>query len=554
MTIYWIDNNRGKDSNAGTSRSQAWRNLSKLEGLSWKPGDEVMLADDSEWYLDKRVTLRDCNGTADRPIVFSRFSPSGDTSSSFPVLRARYQPAAKDWTFDPAVGAWYIAEPNGAPLADVQGFGVVLLGPEKRHGMFVRRFRDPNTALKKSMQWSVDPVRKRYYLNAPKDTNPSDFYGGVVLGIPADAQPALLFLRCGSHVHVRNLKFQECGNGVKVGLYTGATTDIAGFQMTSCVGYNIGSLISMGADYSPGRFEHVVSSAKIDGNRIERCATAGIRLVNTADIDVTNNIGDDATGRSWAIGFVYVDSDNDHPRTGGGRVLGNRFSRARHGTDYTESDNDFDGAAIYCEAGSRRVEVRGNVVTDCHTAFQDNGGRGPGNLWVSNIAYRCGRGIVITDADGIGTGALRFLNNVCVLTGGTTLMPSAAGLKGAIRVGAYFSGKRHDSCIIANNILFSMTPGAFGVQIDSKLKSTIENNIVSGFRIPLSDRSGVAVAMSETNSTTDPLFLDVNNPERGLRPDTPASKAGMSFDGLLDVTSMPYTEPINIGAWASISP
>lgn len=552
MTTYWIDGNRGNDGRSGTAATESWRSLEKLESVRWAPGDSVLLADDSEWYLDRRITLRTCNGTSDRPIVFDRFNPKSGSSISFPVLRSRYAPQAKNWLFDSGIGAWFLPDPSGAKVNDVQGTGVILLGPSKEHGTFVRRFRSPNTLLTAPGQWTMHQESGRYYLYAPRTTNPTDFYGGVLIGIPAEASPALMFLRCGSHVHVRNLKFQECGNGVTVGLYMGAKSDVDGFRMYNCAAYNVGTLTRLVADHKAGEFEFVHTNSVIEGNRIERCATAGIRLLNVADVSIHNNFGDEATGRSWAIGFVYVDSANDHPRTGGGTIHGNRFSRAAHATEFVGSDNPFDGAAIYCEAGSRGLVVHGNVVTDCHTAFQDNSGRSPGNTWSANTVDRCGRGIVISDADEIGTGSTRFLNNLCVLNGGDLTMAAAPGTRGQTRRAAYFGGNGNDRAIFANNIFFSRKPAQFGVQTKPTLETVLSNNIIYGFRVPYADLAGAKLALDSTNKLSDPEFVNTARPELGLRATSPAIAAGRRVDGVLDILGREFGEIPNIGPWAVV--
>lgn len=430
----------------------------------------------------------------------------------------------------------------------------MLLGPEKQHGVFVRKFRAPFTNLTLPGHWSVNPANRRYYLYAPANVNPTAYYDGVLLGPPAESFAALMFLRCGSYVQVRNIKFQECGHGVTVGRYTSTdpnfvSSDTVHFSMEGCVGYNVGSLVRLVADYVPGTFQHVILDARVAGNRIDRCATAGVRVLNAARVIVENNIGDDATGRSWSIGFVYLDVANGHPRAGSGQVIGNRFSRAAHGTEFSGSDNSFDGSAIYCEAGTRGVQVRGNIVTDCHTAFTDNGGNRAGNTWMANIVDRCDRGFLITDADQIDNGITRFLNNLFVLDGGATAMPAAPGVTGATRHGGYFTGTGVDSAVIANNIIHSRVPAGFGVVVNPALKPYVTNNILSGFRVPYGTTSGVPY-LNGSNRTDAPQFVNVDQPELGLQPGSNAQSSGVWINGLVDHVGRSYFNPPNIGPWA----
>jgi hypothetical protein len=554
MTIYWIDFNRGNDANSGTSLSQPWRNLYMLESVVWTAGDIVLLADDSEWYLHRRVLIRRCNGNSTAPIVFDRYSATGAASSSWPTLRMRYAPRPVDWTFDSSVGAWYLAEPNGARLIDVQGSGVMLLGPSNQHGVFVRRFSSPNTPLAGNTQWSVQPATNRYYLYAPRSIDPTTYYGGVLIGPSAEAQAALLFVRCGSNVRIRNLRFEECGTGVTVALYSytdpaAAPQDIVGFRMESCQAFNVGSMAYIAADYIPGSFEFVHQSPIFTGNTIERCATAGIRLWNTANPVIESNTGNKATGCSWPIGFVYIDSSNNHPRTGGGSISGNRFSRASHATEFYASDNIFDGAAIYCEAGSRNVEIRGNIIMYCHTAFQDNGGRSSGNTWIANILNGCGRAAVFTDADKIGTGTPRFLHNLCMLNGGDSVMPSVSGVTGALRYAINFTGVGSDRVVVANNIFFSRSSAAFGVLVDPALSSTVRNNLFSGIRLPYGTTEGTRL-LNGSNIETDPALVDIWKPELGITATSRANRGGVTFDGTRDFIGRSYGPTPHIGPWA----
>lgn len=48
-TTYYVDSQTGNDANSGTSPSAPWQSLAKVDAATFQPGDQILLADGSEW-------------------------------------------------------------------------------------------------------------------------------------------------------------------------------------------------------------------------------------------------------------------------------------------------------------------------------------------------------------------------------------------------------------------------------------------------------------------------------------------------------------------------
>jgi hypothetical protein len=509
MATYYIDFNRGSDAAAGTSQATAWKNLTKLQGLSWSPGDMVLLADDSTWDTPTRANITNCNGTANAPIIFDRYNPSGGASTSYPLIMGRYVPAPGDWTWDAARGAWYISEPLGitSGFATNQGQGVCLLGPKKIHATYIRAFFSPNTPFTADGQWSMDGTNYRYYLRCPSNANPTDYFGGVIFGRPINSYAPFLFNKCGSHVYMRNLRFEQCGVGVLMGIFnTGGAADVTGFRVENCQARDVGNLFRLQADFVLSSFEFVSVAPRFTDNKIEKCAAAAFHLNNVINPYFARNVGLEATCASWGLGYIYIDSSDTHPRTGGGVVEYNDFRNVGHGSqNFAPSDNTFDGAAIYLEAGSQGVHVRGNYVADCHTAMQDNSGRGE-QYWTGNVIDNCGRGFVISDQSTLANARSKFWGNTVICEGGADTMPG-----GSPRCAFYVDGVSGDQNDFQNNFIVAPQTYAFKINITSGI-ANIGNNWVTGATTPVASLGNVVQATPAGVRTDDPSpYFDVGS-------------------------------------------
>lgn len=516
MATYKIDANRGSDSNDGTTAP--WLTLAPLASVTWAAGDRVLFADDSDFNTSTRVLLAACTGTAAAPIVFDRYNPLGGESTSYPIFRGYYEFASGAWTWDAAKSAWYAAEPlsltSGFPTN--QGGGVMLLGASnEEHGVYIRAFSSPNTAFTVDGEWGVDTTNRRYYLKSPESTNPTAYFGRVRLGRPVNSYAPFVFNKCGSYVSMRNLKFQEAGCGVLIGLFnTGGASDITGFEMEGCRAYDVGNLLRFQADYTASTFEFVHRRSRFVRNNIERNAGAGFHVSNAADLYIAHNTGSGNTGRSWPIGYVYVDSSDAHAQTGGGIIECNDFSSAAHGSEWSGGDNAFDGCTIYLEAGSQNLIARRNIARDSLTGFQDNSGRGT-NLWESNLAIDCDRLIQLTDQSALGGGACNVYNNTGILRGGDDYIPAAAGKTEPLRTGIYLDGIAGDTANIKNNLLVSISGQSAGISLNTLLTTATDSNAFWGVTGQVKTLGGVARPDATNSITDDPMVTASGRPMPG---------------------------------------
>src|SRR5690554_3793725 len=65
-TVYYVSNS-GNDSNSGTTTDSSWKTLSKVNGFSFKPGDQVLFKKGDEWIGTITVSAAGTSGT---PVVY----------------------------------------------------------------------------------------------------------------------------------------------------------------------------------------------------------------------------------------------------------------------------------------------------------------------------------------------------------------------------------------------------------------------------------------------------------------------------------------------------
>lgn len=80
-TSYYVDSNNGNDSQSGTSASQAWKSLGKVNSMAFQPGDRILFKSGGSWngHLSPQGS-----GTAGSPIVVDRYD-----SGNKPVINGK---------------------------------------------------------------------------------------------------------------------------------------------------------------------------------------------------------------------------------------------------------------------------------------------------------------------------------------------------------------------------------------------------------------------------------------------------------------------------------
>lgn len=83
-TSYYVDANNGNDDNNGTSESSAWRSITKVNSVTFQPGDQILFKAGCSW--EGEILMPKGNGTANAPITISKY---GDESEENPHFDAK---------------------------------------------------------------------------------------------------------------------------------------------------------------------------------------------------------------------------------------------------------------------------------------------------------------------------------------------------------------------------------------------------------------------------------------------------------------------------------
>jgi hypothetical protein len=109
---YFVDSQNGSDQAAGTSETQAWRSLEKVNTVDLKPGDIVRFVRGGLW----RGSLKPKSGAVDAPITYTCYGADNLPKPRFYGSKSLNQPA--DWVqLDSHL--WRTTEPATDPLPGV---------------------------------------------------------------------------------------------------------------------------------------------------------------------------------------------------------------------------------------------------------------------------------------------------------------------------------------------------------------------------------------------------------------------------------------------------
>lgn len=83
---YYVDSSLGNDANSGTSSSAPWASLSKVNGSTFAPGDQILLVRGGTWNGQLHpCSATHCSGTSAQHIVISAY---GNAASALPRIDA----------------------------------------------------------------------------------------------------------------------------------------------------------------------------------------------------------------------------------------------------------------------------------------------------------------------------------------------------------------------------------------------------------------------------------------------------------------------------------
>lgn len=494
---YFIDINRGSDSNVGTSENAPFRTLASIASLaSLAPDTRIMLASDSIFDLaiaDRVVPPTSWTGTLSNPVIIGKYDPSSQAIRQKPTIRWNKMTARSDWTYDGAKNGWVYTHPT----AHINAQCLVRLG-----GTWAANCPDQtvNAAVASiDGRWNVGQSASsndRIILWAPADENPVDYYGGVLIS-PA-AIGAITLSSGRKAIVVEDIHFRETGCGVS--MYSGSNVE-ASFVARRCSGDICSGLIYASGDTSgvlkAWMLENEVSNFGSTGLQAYAVGGAGIAYLEIAG----NVLRDGGHGNSQAAIYLQV---RNSARDSIARVHHNDIGGYRWGT----RDKGVDGSAIYCETGCDGVQVYANVAHDMYCAYQDNSGRR--NYWTGNVAFNVRLGIRISDAQNNNQSDLRLINNT-FLVGSMNQQPTEWGSsQGATYPGVWMYKTSGGGLQVTakNNLIANVGNGravaAFGVA-DVAGTYALDGNWLYGFSYDKATASTDGSTASLTNKgTSDP--------------------------------------------------
>lgn len=518
--IFYIDANRGSDSNDGLSKSAAWASLSKITAQTDAgPGDHFLLADDSRWTLDydvgadqRVVPSTSWTGNRRHPVVIGKYSPSSQSVGNKPTVVFHHEVAANEWVYDASLNGWIWT----GPTAHLNQLILLRLGDTwvanaNDGGAAAVEGTSTGAVLSIDGRFNYVSGNTKFLLYAPAGTNPTTYYGKVI--VSPEATGAIVLSSGRKCVTVRDIHFEETGCGVS--MYSNNSTE-ARYIAQGLSGRITSSLVYVTGDTS-GTLEAIVEECEINdygaiGIHAYSVSGAGIKSIEVR----RNKLRGGGHNQSQAAIYMQV---RNTAREGICRIWGNDISGYAWGT----RDKGYDGCGIYAETGADGMLIYGNVVHDQYCAFQDNSGRR--NLWYGNVAYNVRIGFRLSDQMGNNQSDCRLINNT-LLVGDLGQVPSQWGsAQGQEYPGIWMYKTSSTLNLTATNNIIANLGGqrgraAFGLpDVYATSTYSLTNNWVYGFEadaLKASDNTVPSPAVTVTNAGTGDPTADLH-PDGRLR-------------------------------------
>ncbi len=496
---YFIDFNRGSDSNDGLTAP--WKNVSKLAGFTLTDGDCVLFANDSVWDMTSTVV----QGTLSGRVTYSNYDPGGAPTSR-PTLTVRRTLVAGDWTYDAPNNAWYY------DIGYDPGWGsFVLLG-----GDWGVRQESALPLATADKRWINSGTK--FYVYAPSGTNPTAYYGSVVVG--PHFRGALTFSDDGSEVIVENLRGAD--GGALVSVYSSTST--RNYTLRNLESYNSAVAVFLNSQTAG------TLSVLVDGLHSDLGISAFLHAQETGglgfgDFTVRNCVLSRGN-RGYPQGAIYSQVRKRHV------IEHNRIRDIAYGTAAHAND----GCAIYTEVGCDQALVRWNRIEDCHLALQDNSGRRAS--FFGNVIRNCFAAIRLSDFSNVGSVDHEFDHNT-IINGGTAV---AAQGPNSVAGHGWYADDTSLAVKIRNNI-FQGSSAQPAIELGSGTTGTIANNAWHGYGTFALRYDGAASPITATGTLNVNPQIDAN-----FRPQNPdLVGAGTPLAGI-DFYGRPYESTPTIGA------
>lgn len=532
MVTRFYDNNRGSDSNDGLTPETALKSLTLIDDAAAAAGDMYLLADDSAWDYDIATRIVPPNtwmGTRSNPVVIGKYSPSSQSpSSQKPLIRWNRRIAANEWTYSAPNNAWAFTSPNNV--------GALCL--LRLSGGWSASYVDAGLPLA-SVDGRYFASGTTLYLYAPSSTNPTDYYGEVLLSTNA----GFITISTGRRwVVVEDLAFEDTGTGI-LGFSDASATE------TGCIargisGHTVSGLVRMATGASAGALRGFIQACEISdwGAVAFNAFSAG----NTGflELDISRNRIDDGM-HCYSQGAIYLQARSPDF---GAQVHHNRITRARYGS----RDKIFDGCAIYAETGSDNADIYANLIEDCYVAMQDNSGRG--NRWRSNIVRNCWTAMRASDQNGNNAMNLTFEGNACIV-GDSRLSPAYGAGHNDNGLRVYKESGTAVELNIRNNVFVKrgeQSARAAVLTPQVAWSGSLDNNAYVGFpAFARREYSPFTLESASGTVSTDPMLDSVTH--RPL-PGSPLIGAGAYVGKLLDASGKRFARQPSIGAFEFVKP
>jgi len=531
MTTKYIDWNRGSDSNDGSTPALAWKNLTKIDDTAYAAGDAFLLASDSVWEYDIATRIAPPNtwtGTRSNPVVIGRYAVES-TSTSLPTIRWNRRLLTTDWTYDAGNNCWYYDAPFS--IGDYCMVRVVGTWLPSRTGAASGSAGLPLASVDGRYHNGSGGTATRFYMYAPSGTNPTTYYGEVLLGITGTGLFTVSSAR--GFVKFQDLRFEETGNGISG--FSGTAADV-GIIVHRIEGETVSTLVSGVVVGATGQLYVDIKELDITdwGSTAVwtyASAGAGFRQVDIARCRIHDGM------HNYSQGAIY-----HQVRTTGMRsqIYDNVFSGVRFGT----RDKTADGCAIYCEIGSSDTDVYRNRVDDSYMAYQDNSGRA--NRWFSNIATGCKTFMKLSDETDVGAMDAEIFGNTAIV--GASVSPEFGS--GDTGTGIRCITDVNQTGVRINNNLFVNTGSLVGTAILTPSTTittrNFDNNAVTNYTYVAKREFGPFTTETVTGTVTaDPLLTDSYKP----RPGSPLLGAGTHLGYTRDIDRKQRPNPPAIGAY-----
>ncbi|MBD3812706.1 MAG: hypothetical protein IE917_10850 [Betaproteobacteria bacterium] len=416
MPDYYVDFNRGSDSNAGTSSALPWKNLSKISALSaaaLPAGCIINLRDDSIWDLQETLSANNFlgwnnfqNGASGSPITIASYGGVDKPKISYTMV-----PQAAWWTWDATVGAWYLE--LATAIWGRGGFGVIVGGTyaisagggmQAGAASVINTIVGTNGVTIDTLRWVVPAGGTRLYVaggGIGPGVDPTTYYGyGNVIIYPS---APITGWQSFVNTHIDGIEF--AGGGILYLTYGAGTLNIPGTEIRNCSGSGLGGIVQTVANTTA---TDSLIEVNVYDNDFSNITRMGVYLTGPITGRTYRNRFSHGNLCQSAGGFVYMQIKRN---TGGHAVYSVEDNYAEYAT-HGVGERQFDGSCYYADAGDDGTQFLRNVAAHSFKGYQLNSGKQ--NLLAANVAFDCCKFGTFTDAEAVGASDYTLVHNLWV--------------------------------------------------------------------------------------------------------------------------------------------